>query len=96
MEVAGPPAGISSRPRVFESLGGGLVSSAPDVLALFTALADGGTPVLNPARLLTSDRLIDGQRAAAHTFLGPGRSRGGNVEVTLERTDPWTMPGRFG
>jgi CubicO group peptidase (beta-lactamase class C family) len=54
--------------------------------------------VLDPASTaaMTSDRLTDGQRAAAQAFLGPGRTWGGNVEVTLERTDPWTTPGRFG
>jgi CubicO group peptidase (beta-lactamase class C family) len=98
LEVLDPPDGVFSRPRAFESLGGGLLSTAPDVLALLAALADGGGPVLDPAStaLLTSDRLTDGQRAVAQDFLGPGRTWGGNVEVTLEVTDPWTTPGRFG
>jgi CubicO group peptidase (beta-lactamase class C family) len=98
LAVADPPDGVFSRPRVFESLGGGLVSTATDVLTLLAALADGGGPVLDPgsAAAMTSDRLTTGQRAAAQTFLGPGRTWGGNVEVTLERTDPWTTPGRFG
>jgi CubicO group peptidase (beta-lactamase class C family) len=96
--VADPPDGVFSRPRVFESLGGGLVSTAPDVLTLLAALADGGAPVLDPASTaaMTSDRLTDVQRAAAQVFLGPGRTWGGNVEVTLDVTDPWTTPGRFG
>ena len=98
LEVADPADGVFSRPRAFDSLGGGLVSTAPDVLALLSALADGGAPVLDPAstRQLTTDRLTDVQRASAQDFLGPGRSWGGNVEVTLEPTDPWTTPGRFG
>jgi CubicO group peptidase (beta-lactamase class C family) len=96
--VLDPPDGAFSRPRAFESLGGGLVSTAPDVLALLAALADGGGPVLDPASTaqLTSDRLTGPQRAAAQEFLGPGRTWGGNLEVTLEVTDPWTTPGRFG
>ena len=87
--VADPPDGVFSRPRVFESLGGGLVSTAPDVLTLLAAPADGGAPVLDPASTaaMTSDRLTDVQRAAAQVFLGPGRTWGGNVEVTLELTD---------
>jgi CubicO group peptidase (beta-lactamase class C family) len=98
LEVLDPPDGVFSRPRAFESLGGGLVSTASDVLALLAALADGGGPVLDPGvtAQLTSDRLTDPQRAAAQDFLGPGRTWGGNVEVTLEVTDPWTTPGRFG
>jgi CubicO group peptidase (beta-lactamase class C family) len=98
LAVLDPPAGVFSRPRVFESLGGGLVSTAPDVLALLTALADGGAPVLDPASTaaMTSDRLTDRQRASAQDFLGPGRTWGGNVEVTLDVTDPWTTAGRFG
>jgi CubicO group peptidase (beta-lactamase class C family) len=96
--VADPPDGVFSRPRVFESLGGGLVSTATDVLALLAAVADGGAPVLDApsAAAMTGDRLTAGQRAAAQTFLGPGRTWGGNVEVTLDRADPWTTPGRFG
>jgi CubicO group peptidase (beta-lactamase class C family) len=98
LQVADPPDGAFARPRQFESLGGGLLSTAPDVLALLAALADGGAPVLDPAstRQLTSDRLTAGQRASAQTFLGPGRSWGGNVEVVLEPTDPWATRGRFG
>jgi CubicO group peptidase (beta-lactamase class C family) len=96
--VADPPDGAFSRPRVFESLGGGLVSTATDVLTLLAAVADGGAPVLDAASAaaMTGDRLTAAQRAAAQTFLGPGRTWGGNVEVTLDRTDPWTTPGRFG
>ncbi len=98
LEVIDPPDGVWSRPPVFPSLGGGLISTAPDVLTLLCALADGGAPVLDAAStaLLTGDMLDDVQRPAAQLFLGPGRSWGGNVEVTLERTDPWTTPGRFG
>jgi len=98
LRVRDPADGVFSRPRAFESLGGGLVSTAPDVLALLAALADGGAPVLDAASTaaLTSDRLTDGQRASAQEFLGPGRTWGGNVEVTLEVTDPWTTVGRFG
>ena len=98
LQVLDPPDGVCSRPRVFDSLGGGLVSTAPDVLALLTALADGGAPVLDPssAAAMTGDRLTDAQRASAQEFLGPGRTWGGNLEVTLEVTDPWTTVGRFG
>ena len=98
LEVLDPPDGVFSRPRVFDSLAGGLLSTAPEVLTLLTAIADGGAPVLDPASAaaMTSDRLTEGQRASAQAFLGPGRTWGGNVEVTLEVTDPWTTVGRFG
>jgi CubicO group peptidase (beta-lactamase class C family) len=98
LELLDPPDGVFSRPRVFESLGGGLVSTAPDVLTLLTTIADGGSPVLDAASAaaMTGDRLTEGQRASAQDFLGPGRTWGGNVEVTLQVTDPWTTVGRFG
>jgi CubicO group peptidase (beta-lactamase class C family) len=91
------PGGFASDPP-FESLAAGLVSTAPDVLALLAALADGGAPVL-PARAvaaMTTDTLSDAQRAAAADTLGPGVSWGLQVGVVVERARPWTAPGRFG
>jgi CubicO group peptidase (beta-lactamase class C family) len=98
LEVAEPPDGVFARPRPFESLGGGLVSTAPDVLTFLCALADGGAPVLpGPfVAAMTSDALTDVQRAAARGFLGPGRSWGLQTGVDTERVQPWRTPGRWG
>ncbi|MBB3674935.1 serine hydrolase domain-containing protein [Modestobacter versicolor] len=97
-ELIDPADGRSSRPPVFEGLAAGLVSSAPDVLAFFAALADGGAPVLGPGSVaaLTSDALTGAQRAEAATFLGAGRSWGLQVGVQVEAAEPWAQPGRWG
>jgi CubicO group peptidase (beta-lactamase class C family) len=98
LEIFDPADGLSSRPPRFEGLAGGLVSSAPDVLAFFCALADGGTPVLRPdsVALMTADALTAAQRAEAADFLGPGRSWGLQVGVQVEAAAPWDQPGRWG
>ncbi|MCW2583175.1 MAG: hypothetical protein JWQ53_1965, partial [Klenkia sp.] len=96
LEVLDPPDGVWSRPPVFQSLGGGLLSTAVDVVGLLGAIADDALPGVAAADVLR-DPLTDGQRVAAQAFLGPGRTwAAGNLELTLEVTDPWTTPGRFG
>jgi CubicO group peptidase (beta-lactamase class C family) len=98
LEIFDPADGLSSRPPRFEGLAGGLVASAPDVLAFFCALADGGAPVLRPdsVALMTADALTAAQRAEAADFLGPGRSWGLQVGVQVEAAAPWDQPGRWG
>jgi CubicO group peptidase (beta-lactamase class C family) len=98
-----PPDGVFSRPRVFESLGGGLLSTAPELLAFLGALADGGGPVLPPAavgemtRGALTDALSDTQRAAGRDILGPARSWGLQVGVDVaDREQPWRRTGRWG
>jgi CubicO group peptidase (beta-lactamase class C family) len=85
-------------PPAFESLAAGLVATAPDVLAILAALADGGAPLLEPASVaaLTADSLTPAQRAGAADFLGPGVSWGLQTGVCVEPAEPWTTPGRFG
>lgn len=96
LDVLDPPDGVWSRPPVFESLGGGLLSTAGDVVGLLGAIADDRLPGVAAADVL-ADRLTDGQRAAAQQFLGPGRTwAAGNLELTLQVSDPWTTVGRFG
>lgn len=96
LQVLDPPDGAWSAAPAFESLGGGLVSTAGDVLGLLTAIADDRLPGVAAADVL-ADRLTPTQRAAAQDFLGPGRTwAAGNLELTLEVADPWTTPGRFG
>jgi CubicO group peptidase (beta-lactamase class C family) len=97
-ELLDPADGRSSRPPAFEGLGAGLVASAPDVLAFFGALADGGGPVLTPGSVaeLTTGSLTAAQRAEAGGFLGAGRSWGLQVGVQVEPAQPWAQPGRWG
>ncbi|WP_448608974.1 serine hydrolase domain-containing protein [Geodermatophilus sp. URMC 60] len=85
-------------PPAFDSLAAGLVSTAPDLLAVLAALADGGAPVLSPASVaaLTADALTPAQRASAGDFFGPGVSWGLQTGVCVEPAEPWTTPGRFG
>jgi CubicO group peptidase (beta-lactamase class C family) len=99
LDVFDPADGVSSRPPVFPSLAGGLVSTAPDVLAFLTALADGGGGVLSPASVaaMTSDALTDAQRAAGEHILGPARSWGLQVAVDVaDHERPWRRTGRWG
>jgi CubicO group peptidase (beta-lactamase class C family) len=97
-ELLDPADGVAARPPAFEGLAAGLVSTAPDVLAFLSALADGGGPVLGPASVaaMTTDTLTSGQRSEAADFLGPGRSWGMQVGVQVEPAAPWDQPGRWG
>jgi len=97
LEVVDPADGVWSRPPVFPSLGGGLVATAADVCAFLGAVADDALPGGVRAADVLHDGLTGTQRAAAQAFLGPGRTWAtGNLELTLDPTDPWTTPGRFG
>ena len=92
LELLDPADGQSSRPPVFEGFGGGLVSTAPDVLTFLGALADGGGPVLGPGSVaeLTTDQLTAAQRADA-MVLGPTRSWG--LQVGLDLAPAWPGAG---
>jgi CubicO group peptidase (beta-lactamase class C family) len=65
--VQDAPDGRWSRPPVFESGGGGLVSTAADYLAFASALLAGGSGVLSPASvtLMTTDHLTPAQKAVS-------------------------------
>ncbi|MEU2350592.1 serine hydrolase domain-containing protein [Modestobacter sp. NPDC049651] len=97
-ELLDPADGRAARPPLFEGLAAGLVASAPDVLAFWCALADGGGPLLGPGSVaaLTTGALTGPQRADAAWFLGPGRSWGLQVGVQVEPGEPWARPGRWG
>jgi CubicO group peptidase (beta-lactamase class C family) len=92
------PATAFTRPPVFEGLAGGLVSTAPDLLAFLGELADGGGTVLSPdsVGLMTRDALTAPQRTSAAAFLGAGRSWGLQVAVDLEPMVPGAAAGRWG
>jgi CubicO group peptidase (beta-lactamase class C family) len=93
-----PPDGAFTRPPSMESLSGGLVSTAPDVLRFFTAMADGGAPILTAEslKLMTSDHLTAAQRATGAPFVDEGTSFGLGTGVDLEATSPGMAPGRWG
>ncbi|MFF4434197.1 serine hydrolase domain-containing protein [Streptomyces sp. NPDC001513] len=98
--VDGPDGQWSSLPA-FPSGGGGLVSTADDLLAFGRMLlAEGsyeGGRLLSPesVRQMTTDHLTARQREEATLFLeGQGWGFGGSVDVA--RIDPWNVPGRYG
>jgi len=85
----------------FPSGGGGLVSTADDLLAFARMLLSGGAAhgraLLTPTsvRRMTTNHLTAAQRAEATLFLeGQGWGYGGQVD--LSPTDPWNVPGRYG
>jgi CubicO group peptidase (beta-lactamase class C family) len=97
-----PPDGAFTSPPVFESLSGGLVSTASDVLRFFGAMADGGAPVLTAESVarMTADALTDSQRQQALPMLGAGVSWGMGTAVDTEAAEPllrpWMADGRWG
>jgi CubicO group peptidase (beta-lactamase class C family) len=98
LEVLDPPHGVFAGPPQFEELSSGLVSTASDVLRFFSAMADGGAPVLRPdsVALMTADALTDDQRRQALPIVGPGGSWGLATGVDIEAAEPWMAPGRWG
>jgi CubicO group peptidase (beta-lactamase class C family) len=98
LEVLDPPYGVFAGPPRFEELSSGLVSTAPDVLRFFCAMADDGGPVLTAesVALMTADALTDGQRRQALPIVGPGGSWGLATGVDVEAVEPWMVPGRWG
>jgi CubicO group peptidase (beta-lactamase class C family) len=98
LELLDPPNGAFAGPAHFEELRGGLVSTATDVLRFFTAMADGGAPVLTEASLasMTADALTAEQRRQAGPIVGPGASWGLGTAVDVDAVEPWMAPGRWG
>jgi CubicO group peptidase (beta-lactamase class C family) len=98
LEVLDPPDGLFSRPPRFEELSSGLVSTAPDLLRIFCALADGGAPVITgeSLRLMTADALTDDQREQTHPIVSAGGSWGLGTAVDIQAAEPWMAPGRWG
>jgi CubicO group peptidase (beta-lactamase class C family) len=74
------------------------VSTASDVLRFYSAMADGGGPVLSPdsVALMTRDALTDAQREQARPIVGRGASWGLSTGVDVEAAEPWMAPGRWG
>jgi len=91
-----------ARPPMFESGGGGLVSTADDYLAFCRMMLGNGKlgalRILSrpSVTLMTSDQLTLAQRASAPVFFGEGLSWGFGMAVCIRRTEIWETPGRFG
>ena len=101
VKLIDPPTGPWSRPPVFASGAGGLVSTLDDWLSFGRMLLAGGASgaqrVLSQesTRRMTTNCLTLAQRQAGALFLeGQGWGFGGSVDVN--RNDPWTVPGRYG
>ena len=98
LQLLDPPDGVFSRPPQFEELSGGLVSTAADVLRFYTAMADGGAPVLtaDSLKLMTSDQLTPAQRGNAAPFVDDDTSWGLGTGLDLTAARPGMAPGRWG
>ncbi|GAA4587661.1 serine hydrolase [Planotetraspora phitsanulokensis] len=101
LELVDAPDGQWSRPPLFPSGAGGLVSTADDWYSFARMLlaegSAGGRSLLSPAsvRQMTADHLTASQRDASVLFLeGQGWGFGGSVDI--EEIDPWNTPGRYG
>jgi CubicO group peptidase (beta-lactamase class C family) len=104
--VLDTPDGQWSRPPVFEGGGGGLVSTADDMLAFASALRpDGSGPLSRPAvTLMTSDHLTPAQKAVSGFWPGyfddVSWAFGMNVRTRRTGLGPsagtYGCPGRYG
>jgi CubicO group peptidase (beta-lactamase class C family) len=97
LELLDGPAGQWATAPAFPSGGGGLVSTAADLVAFERMLLGGGGDVL-PTELVTAmmtDQLTTAIRAADSVFLD-GQSWGYGGGVDVERRQPWNVPGRYG
>src|SRR4051794_8054788 len=98
LDLLDPPDGAYADPTRFAKLSGGLVSTVGDVLRFYTAMADGGAPVLDQASVarMTADALSAEQRRQARPIVGAGGSWGLATGVDVEAAEPWMAPGRWG
>jgi CubicO group peptidase (beta-lactamase class C family) len=94
--------GLWSRPPVFESGGGGLVSTVDDYLAFCQMMLNkgkhGSERILSrpSVELMTTDHLTTGQKAEAAVFFGEGSGWGFGMSVVTRRDNLAATPGRFG
>ncbi|MCT9933614.1 beta-lactamase family protein [Planotetraspora sp. A-T 1434] len=90
------------RPPAFPSAGGGLVSTADDLLAFCTMMLNkgryGGDRLLSrpSVELMTTDQLTEEQKAENAVFFGGSSGWGFGVSVVTRRDDLPAVPGRFG
>jgi CubicO group peptidase (beta-lactamase class C family) len=98
LSVYDPVDGAWSRPPAFESGGGGLVSTADDLLAFGRMLRSGGDPLLSRATVaaMTTDQLSPAQKEVVAWVPWHGAGWGLGVGVATERVGVDANPGRFG
>ncbi|MER6950119.1 serine hydrolase domain-containing protein [Nonomuraea sp. NPDC000554] len=96
-----------ARPPAFPSAGGGLVSTADDLLAFCTMMLNkgmlnkgrhGGERILSrpSVELMTTDQLTEQQKAENTVFFGGASGWGLGINVVTRRDDLANVPGRFG
>ncbi len=91
-----------SHPPVFESGGGGLVSTVDDYLAFSRMMLNkgkyGSERILSrpSVELMTTEHLTPEQRAGVDMFFGDNSSWGFGMSVVTRRDDLASTPGRFG
>jgi len=87
-----------SKPPVFPSGAGGLLSTVDDYLFFARMLLEHGAGLLSAesVELMTTNRLTPEQVASSGKLLGPGRGWGYGVGITLEPDAAWPVPGRYG
>jgi len=91
-----------ARPPAFPAAGGGLVSTADDLLAFCTMMLNKGRSASGrilsrpSVELMTTDQITGEQKAENALFLGTGSGWGLGVQVVTRRTDLDGVPGRFG
>jgi CubicO group peptidase (beta-lactamase class C family) len=90
------------QPPAFASAGGGLVSTADDLLAFYTMMLNKGRyrgeRVLSrpSVELMTTDQLTAGQKAENFVFFDGRSGWGLGFHVIIRRETLATVPGRFG
>jgi CubicO group peptidase (beta-lactamase class C family) len=87
--------GFSARP-MFESLGGGLVSTVPEFLRILTAIADAEIVPRELVDLATTAQLDAGQQVGLTQLAGPGVGWGWCLSVETGEPQVWSAPGRWG
>lgn len=94
--------GQYSRPPLFQSGAGGLVSTVDDYLAFGQMMLNqgkhGNEHILSrlSVEAMTTDQLTPEQKAGSEIFLGANRGWGLGVSVLTHRDDVASVPGRFG
>jgi CubicO group peptidase (beta-lactamase class C family) len=91
-----------ARPPVFESGGGGLLSTVDDYLSFCQMMLNKGRHgrerILSrlSVELMTTDHLTPEQKAGAHVLFPDCMGWGFGVGVAVRRDHLWLVPGRFG
>lgn len=94
--------GRFTRPPIFESGAGGLVSTVDDYLAFCQMMLNKGTfngqRILSrpSVELMTTDHLTPDQKAGSELILGKNRSWGFGMAVYTAHDNLYASPGRFG